>query len=582
MPITVRTFRNLLKRKLVRGAGLIVLILIALSMVIFYAYVPYMGASVQQPMEAELQRPILTVGDFTLTDGDLTRLINLRTQSNPPSEYGQLLAMRFQTAQQIGQQMALVQELEKRGFRASDAEIEKAKEKYLKMRLDLLRQQLLPDGKGTDRDFGKALRERGTSLKQVRERLLAEVPEFLFKMEVITQKFNKSLEEKYSKPTDEQVRLMFEQIYPARIFVSIEKHKEKAESRAQEAYKALQSGKPFAEVVKQFSDDSAPIVKDGGRIPGSGYYEVLNMLSNTFSSEFAQRVVSLKPGEYTPPTPDKDKKGYYIFTVVERKFDIPKDLAQNKEEQRKIYMQMRMGYERNQVNLEALKNYKIDIKDTLLAQFQRFTTAFGQPAPNRLKNLKEIDQALTPIVASADPHLREAQWLQIQVLDLLLATAKEVKDKQAEKTYSERLTTALNRFFAEGGEDLQLRLMRAQRLIESGAKQKALEDLEIVAGTAFRPGDELLQYQVAELYEKAGRKDLAQKARKRAEQMAQERQRQTEAMIRQQMEAQRQQAEAQKKTAEASKGAPATQSPSQGTPPKSPSQQNPSASTQGK
>jgi hypothetical protein len=38
--ITVRTFRELLKRKLVKGLGLIVLLLIAGSMVIFFAIPP--------------------------------------------------------------------------------------------------------------------------------------------------------------------------------------------------------------------------------------------------------------------------------------------------------------------------------------------------------------------------------------------------------------------------------------------------------------------------------------------------------------------------------------------------------------
>lgn len=566
MPITVRSFRNLLKRKLVRGAGLIILILIALSMVIFFAYVPFAGARRVEEFTAELKKPVLTVGNFTLTEGELVRLINLQSQSNPPTEYGQQLALRFQIAQQVGQEMGLIQELEKRGFRATDEEIEKAKEDYLKSRLDLYRQQMLPEGKGSDNDLDKAFRERGTSLKQVRERLLAEVPEFIFGAQVVGQKFMKSVEEKYAKPTDEQVRLLFEQIYPARIYVSVEKHKEKAEARAQEAYKALQASKPFAEVVKQFSDDPEPIIKQGGRITGSGYYEVRDSLTNLFTSDFAQRVLSLKPGEYTPPTPDKDKKSYYIFTIAERKLQLPKDFEKKKEEHRKSYTLMRSQFEQQSVFMQAMKNYKVEFKDPLLLQYQKLTTAFSQPAPNRLKTLKEIDQALTPIVASTDPNLRLAQWLQIQVLNLLVATAKEVKDSSAEKSYSERMMTALNRFFADGGEDPRFRVMRAERLLEAGSKQKALEDLQMAEGMAVRPGDEGIQRQVASLYEKAGRKDLAQKTFKRVEQMEKERQRQFEEMIRRQIEArQREEAEKKKQQAGSEKSNPAS-NPSQSNP----------------
>jgi hypothetical protein len=212
-----------------------------------------------------------------------------------------------------------------------------------------------------------------------------------------------------------------------------------------------------------------------------------------------------------------------------------------------------------------MKNYKIEFKDAVLVQYEKLNTAFSQPAPQRLKTLKEIDQALTPIVASSDPNLRLAQWLQIQVLNMLVATAKEVKDKETEKTYGERLITALNHFFAEGGEDLNLRLMRAERLLEAGAKQQALDDLEIASGLAFRPGDSFLQQRIAELYNKAGRKDLAQKAQKRAEELLKEQQRQFEEMLRRQIEAQKQREAEEKKQAEAQKTTPGSNAAQSGT-----------------
>jgi hypothetical protein len=109
----------------------------------------------------------------------------------------------------------------------------------------MLRQQLLPEGKGDDRALDKALKERGASLNRVREQIAAEVPELLFRMRVVQDKFLKSLREKYN-PTDEQVRLMFEQVFPARIFVSAEKHTDKAQARINEAHAALKEGKPFA------------------------------------------------------------------------------------------------------------------------------------------------------------------------------------------------------------------------------------------------------------------------------------------------------------------------------------------------
>jgi hypothetical protein len=545
--ITVRTFRELLKRKLVKGIGLLVLLLIVGSMVIFFAIPP--GAPIQREGEG-LNQPVLKVGDIVVTEAELLRLMNLQTQGNLPSEYGALLQMRYGTAQSLANQLAITLELEKQGYTASRAEIEAAKEEYIKSQLDMLRQQLLPEGKGDDRALDKALKERGTSLRRVREQILAETPELLFRMRVVNDKFLKSLREKYN-PTDEQVRLMFEQVYPARIFVSVEKHKEKAEARIKEAYAALKAGKPFAEVVQQYSDDPDPIKKQGGRLTGSGYYEIQEQLSNLFGTEVANQVMAFKPNkDFTEPLQDKEKKGYYIYAIAERKMEPPSDFDKNKEGYRQAFINMRISNERQRVMNAALQNFKPEFVDPILAQYDALTKTFGMPTPERLKTLKAVNEALTPIVNSANPNVRLAQWLQISVLNQLVQISKEVKDKEGEKTYREQLTAAINRFFNEGGEDLNIRLLRAEMLIEAGQKQKALDDLEIAAGMVVRPNEFPFLFGIAELYEKAGRKDLAQQTRKRATDMQKEMvrlQKEQEEMIRRQLEELRKQQEAERK-----------------------------------
>jgi len=545
--ITVRTFRELLKRKLVKGIGLLVLLLIVGSMVIFFAIPP--SAPIQREGEG-LNQPVLKVGDIVVTEAELLRLMNLQTQGNLPSEYGALLQMRYETARSLANQLAITLELEKQGYTASRAEIEAAKEEYIKSQLDMLRQQLLPEGKGDDRALDKALKERGTSLRRVREQILAETPELLFRMRVVNDKFLKSLREKYN-PTDEQVRLMFEQVYPARIFVSVEKHKEKAEARIKEAYAALKAGKPFAEVVQQYSDDPDPIKKQGGRLTGSGYYEIQEQLSNLFGTEVANQVMAFKPNkDFTEPLQDKEKKGYYIYAIAERKMEPPSDFDKNKEGYRQAFINMRVSNEQQRVMNAAQQNYKPEFVDPILAQYDALTKTFGMPTPERLKTLKAVNEALTPIVNSANPNVRLAQWLQISVLNQLVQISKEVKDKEGEKTYREQLTAAINRFFNEGGEDLNIRLLRAEMLIEAGQKQKALDDLEIAAGMVVRPNEFPFLFGIAELYEKAGRKDLAQQTRKRATDMQKEmvrRQQEQEEMIRRQLEELRKQQEAERK-----------------------------------
>ena len=512
--ITVRTFRELLKRKLVKGVGLVALLGVAASMVIFFAIPP--GAPMQRGGEDGLNQPVLKVGDEVITEADLTRFLNLQTQGNLPSEYGAQIQTRYQTAQTLANQLAMTLELEKQGYAASGAEIEAAKEEYIKSQLDMLRQQLLPEGKGDDRALDKALKERGASLNRVREQIAAQAPDLLFRMRVAQDKFLKSLREKYN-PTDEQVRLMFEQVYPARVFVSVEKHKDKAQARINEAHAALKAGKPFAQVVQQYSDDPDAIKKQNGRITGSGYYEIQEQLSNLFGAEVANRIMAFKPNkDFTEPLQDKEKKGYYIYAIAERKMEPPPDFDKNREQYRQSFINMRVSREQQRIMNAAQQNFKPAFVDPILAQYDALTKTFGMPTPERLKTFKAINDALTPIVNSANPNVRLAQWMQILVLNQLVQIAKEVKDKEGEKTYRKQLTAAINRFFNEGGEDLNIRLLRAEMLIEAGQKQKALDDLEIAAGMVVRPNEFPFLFGIAELYEKAGRKDLAQQTRKRA------------------------------------------------------------------
>ncbi len=553
--ITVRTFRELLKKKLVKGIGLVALLGVAASMVIFFAIPP--GAPIQQGEMQGSNQPVVKVGNEVITEADLQRFINAQTQGNPPTEIGAMLQTRYQVAQGVANQLAMTLELEKQGYQASRSEIEQAKEEFIKSQLDLLRQQLLPEGKGDDRDLDKALKERGASLRQLRERIAAEVPDLQFRILVTQNKFLKSLREKYN-PTDEQVRLMFEQVFPMRIFVSVEKHKDKAEARIKEAYEALKAGKPFAEVVKQYSDDPDAIKNRGGRLTGSGYYEIQEQLTNLFGAEVANRVMAFKPKqEYTEPLQDKDKKGYYIYAIAERKIETPPDFEEKKDQYRQAFINMRVSNEQQRVMNAAQQNFKPEFVDPLLAQYDKLNKLAAAQTPERLRTFKEVNDALTPIVNSSSPSVRLAQWLQVLVLNQLVALHKEVKDKEGEQKYQEQLTAVMNRFFNEGGEDLNIRLLRAEILIEQNKKKEALDDLEIAAGLVYRPNDFPFLFGIAELYEKAGRKDLAQQTRKRAQDMQVALQRQQEeqqkALQRQIEEFRKQQEAEQKKQQEAQK-----------------------------
>ncbi len=547
--ISIRTFRNLLRNKALRAIGFTVAGLVALSMVVFFAYIPPMGLnSAQRGGTSTGGQVVLQVGDYKVTEGELEQYIQFIQQGREPDTISDQLSQRYNMLTLLGNQLALVAHLEKLGFRASDDEVEAVKQEYLKQQRDILRSQLLPNGKGSDRDLDRALKERGSSLRRFEEETLARVPEIMFRIEATQAKYTRSLREKYN-PTDEQLRLMFENIFLSRIFISQEKHREKAPTRAQEAYNQLKAGKPFAEVVRLYSDDPGFITGRGGAIPGSDYYSIQDQLNTILRPEDVSGVLALKPGAFTPPLRDRENRGYYIFTLTKRQLQLPGDFEKEKAKYRDQFIAGRVQREQGRAYMQAMQAFKPQIKDPLLQQYEKWLGARVKRPDEQLKELEQIDKALTPLVASATPTTRMAQWLQIQVLASLRGLAKKT-DAQKAKLYTERLLAALNGFFSDGGEDVSLRMMRAELLIELGQKAQALDDLEIAQRLAWRPDAFETLYRIADLYKKAGRIDLAQQTN----QLADERKKQFDEMrkaqeeaIRRQLEAFRKQQEAQQK-----------------------------------
>ena len=90
-----------------------------------------------------------------------------------------------------------------------------------------------------------------------------------------------------------------------------EEEKKEAESKAQdkikEIYKKLDSGTNFAEVAKEYSDDTATS-KNGGRIGTFNKGE----MTEKFNSEFENAVLKLEVGKYTTKT-IQSSYGYHII-----------------------------------------------------------------------------------------------------------------------------------------------------------------------------------------------------------------------------------------------------------------------------
>lgn len=539
---TIRSIRQLGAKRSVRAIAYLIVGAVALSMIIFFT-LP--GGAPSQRGEGELpfedNTPVAVAAGKTITAGEMNRLIaNIQQQQRFGSGPGVMMMMRYQAIQSLANEAVMEKALREQGISVSNDELEKAKEQFIQQQLAPMRMQILPEGKGTDADFDKALRERGGSLSMLKERMLAMVPESSMRVQAMYQKWLAGLKQKFTPANEDQLKQMWLNVFPARIWINTtqQRDKEAARKRAQEAYDKLKGGAKFEDIAKQYTDDPATIRDKGGHMTGSGYYEIQDSLAAILKPEDVSKVMALNPGQYTEPMEDKEGKSFYIYSIIKRQMDLPKDFEQKKDDYKQQYIDMRTQSEVGRFRMQATTGMKTEYKDPLLQAYNQWVSSTAADNAARMKNLKEILEKITPLTAQEDnPDLIYAQWLHVQILNQLYSVAKQVKDKKLEQDYRDQLIASFEKFFSlNPEEDLGLRLTYGELLLEAGKKEKAVEEFKIVQEFTFEDAQFQTQQRLAELFKKAGENALAAKAAKQGQEMFQR-------VQQQQMEQQRMQAE---------------------------------------
>lgn len=539
---TIRSIRQLGAKRSVRAIAYLIVGAVALSMIIFFT-LP--GGAPSQRGEGELpfedNTPVAVAAGKTITAGEMNRLIaNIQQQQRFGSGPGVMMMMRYQAIQSLANEAVMEKALREQGISVSNAELEEAKEQFIQQQLAPMRMQILPEGKGTDADFDKALRERGGSLSMLKERMLAMVPESSMRVQAMYQKWLAGLKQKFTPANEDQLKQMWLNVFPARIWINTtqQRDKEAARKRAQEAYDKLKGGAKFEDIAKQYTDDPATIRDKGGHMTGSGYYEIQDSLAAILKPEDVSKVMALNPGQYTEPMEDKEGKSFYIYSIIKRQMDLPKDFEQKKDDYKQQYIDMRTQSEVGRFRMQATTGMKTEYKDPLLQAYNQWVSSTAADNAARMKNLKEILEKITPLTAQEDnPDLIYAQWLHVQILNQLYSVAKQVKDKKLEQDYRDQLIASFEKFFSlNPEEDLGLRLTYGELLLEAGKKEKAVEEFKIVQEFTFEDAQFQTQQRLAELFKKAGENALAAKAAKQGQEMFQR-------VQQQQMEQQRMQAE---------------------------------------
>ncbi|NUL81180.1 MAG: SurA N-terminal domain-containing protein [Armatimonadetes bacterium] len=532
--ITVRSIRNTLRKKGVRWLVVIGALIVALSMVSLWSGpTDLMGG--QNGNAIQDREVIATVGKESIYGEEVMKIVRQNQQFNPSSGPASELQSIDQAINQLAYQKAFVQAAKKAGMLASGREVDAFKEKTFRDQLASYRASLLKDGKGTDADLDKEMKKQyGMSLADLEKRFM-EQDETMFVLQATQQKWIDSLKSKYL-PNDEQLKLSYDEVETARIVLNSDKRSvEEAKKKAEEAKAAVAGGMKFEEAVKKFSDDVDFIKNQKGIIDKGRYGDVQNMLGYRLKPEDVGKILALPVNGTSDLIEASDGKSFFLYQMVSRKPNLPKDFEEKKKEYAEQYANQRAQQEFFKSTSTATQEYKTDIKIPLIKAYRDWKM---NPHPMAAEKMKAGTAALKAI----DESLSQPRWsimarfLQIEVLKELAALPADEKQKAE---YNDQLLGALRAFFNEGGaEDAELRILFAERLLANKEEKAAKDSLEIALANAYKPEHFGLAERIGEVAKKHNMSELAKEATDKRkdlfDQMVKQRAEEQKAMMEQQ------------------------------------------------
>jgi len=274
-----------------------VVIILVIGMVVGLFYIfPWNSLGNQQ---FYYKGPSARVNGVKITDRDFNNIFLRYWQ-----QYGSFLnedQIKMYTLEYLINQELIKQEIEKRKISVSDQEVE-----------ELLGEIKAYNQIDSEEELEMLIYQTGAGdlkgLKKMLRELLAE------------QKLYGVLgKEANLEVTEEELVASYEELEVAHILIATssevsEEPLSEAEAlkKAEEVYQKLKEGADFAELAKEYSDDTSN--KDQG---GSLGRTTIDYFKNAFVPEFVEAALQLEVGEYTAPV--KTQYGYHIITLLDKK-----------------------------------------------------------------------------------------------------------------------------------------------------------------------------------------------------------------------------------------------------------------------
>jgi hypothetical protein len=463
--------------------------------------------------------PVARVGDETIPRDLFQR--SLAQQMQFSEMYGQktsvtdLLATRSQVLETLAGEAAQVAEAKRRGITASEEDIEAYITKQIDKQFETrpgqtaasIRRQIESDS-GLSVDAYKAKQREGYDRALVARAVLLE------KLEKAVKDENKVTIEDYNRANTKlalrQIKISPKPDPKAKDpKVAQEKAEAGAKARAEKLAAQLK-GKPassFAQIAKAQSDDIATKTKGGDL--GSKLATELPLSQNI------KDALQKANGSLVGPLQDEYSKDQYLFFIAGRKLELPKaDAKKKKAEVLKAFEEGKDNEAWQAYTTKLREGAKPVLEDPALVAYDIATKQVATAKPEEQKALREqaiakYEEALNYAGGDEDVAIRyqmAQQYAQAgqpaKQLEALKAASDRSNDRTIDLQYAQTLLSS----------NKQAEALKLAQEISKDLDQNPSPPPQFSFGGQQNP-DDATRFQIAGLFEQAGKKDLAAKER---------------------------------------------------------------------
>lgn len=480
------------------------------------------GGGGGQGAAVDLTSVVASLGDQTVTRGEFLQAE--QSQERMMAQYGmtigpnELLAMEYRTLQSLAGNMAMIQAAQNAGIQVTDKEIDAKIKSFIDQQIE---QQSAQNPAGFRRQvearFGSEegyRKELNTQMQQNRESVRSSL--LIEKLQQKIEAGTKTTEETYKRShTKLKVRQLV--IDPPAISPTtkdpetaqkrtIATAKNLADKLAKQA-KAKPTVENFVALVKKYTDDENT-KKTGGDLGWK--------IPQEFPIDYPMRDALMKSEDkIVGPLQDGTTKAFFIFYIEGRKLDLPKDYEKKKDEYLKTEQTARaaQAWSSYQQKVSAQAQEQLQIQSPTLQAFalqsEKIPAASGAQADALRKQAVELYlQGLNSAIAT------EAAAIRLQLASLYTSL------KQPQKAVDVLALAAKN-----SPQEPQILISYAVSLREAKKEKEALQQLkaasELLDSRPSTPSmfggnpNDALRFQIASEFDALGKKELADKERKK-------------------------------------------------------------------